>query len=147
MFNILHTKYMLTQSCKQALKQLNKLSWCKSTTYSLNNMSEAEFTYICTNKYNVIGVISIQHSNYFDLYLLYDAAENQEMMMVFTSENLSWKSWKRLKTECLCKTISMTNLVYMQCEKTNVFPIALQYFYLVYIYKYASIRCNCWFFW
>ena len=48
----------------------------------------------------ILQVISIQHSiaNYYDLSLLftYDVAENQEMMMVLTSENLSWKSWKRL---------------------------------------------------
>ena len=76
-----------------------------------------------------IVFISIQHSNYYDLSLLftYDAAENQEnlMMMVLTSENLSWKSWKRLKTEHLCKTISMTNLV---CSVTK--------------YMYSLIPCN-----
>ena len=80
--------------------------------------------------YNVIVIISIQHSNYFDLSLLftYDVAENQEMVMIITAENLSWK---RLTTERLCKTVSMTNLV---CSVTkHMYSLTLQYLHPVYI--------------
>ena len=66
-------------------------------------------------------LLSYQYSTQTIMIFLYAAAENQAIMISPATENLSWNSWIRLKTEHSCKTISMTTLLCSVTKHNYVF--------------------------